>query len=276
MLHGKVELLIESECHALSQGDLIRFPAGSSACVPQRLRGGRGGRDRSRDAAVVALPELDEVVTPALIVDRARLVTNIREMAARASSLGVALRPHAEDAQVAGDRRAAARSRRRRANGGDSHRGGRLCRGRHRRPPAHRAARRGLAARSPDRAGASPRIRVVVDGAEVLACARRGLPPRRPSRSATSGRSTAVWPLRHAPRRASAGDIAEAVDFAHPRLVRRAADLRRARLRRDEPGRIARAARDERNAIPALSGRSPTAASRRECAASAAPPRATR
>jgi D-serine deaminase-like pyridoxal phosphate-dependent protein len=45
---------------------------------------------------VVALPELDEVVTPALIVDRDRLLGNIREMAERARSLAVALRPHAK------------------------------------------------------------------------------------------------------------------------------------------------------------------------------------
>jgi D-serine deaminase-like pyridoxal phosphate-dependent protein len=45
---------------------------------------------------VVAPPQLDEVVTPALVVDRARLVKNIREMAERARSLGVALRPHAK------------------------------------------------------------------------------------------------------------------------------------------------------------------------------------
>jgi D-serine deaminase-like pyridoxal phosphate-dependent protein len=45
---------------------------------------------------VVALPDIGEVVTPALVVDRARLVANVRDMAARASSLGVALRPHAK------------------------------------------------------------------------------------------------------------------------------------------------------------------------------------
>ncbi len=45
---------------------------------------------------MVALPGLDDVVTPALVVDRARLVRNIVEMAARAESLGVALRPHAK------------------------------------------------------------------------------------------------------------------------------------------------------------------------------------
>ena len=39
---------------------------------------------------------LDEVVTPALVVDHARLLTNVEEMAARARSLGVALRPHAK------------------------------------------------------------------------------------------------------------------------------------------------------------------------------------
>jgi D-serine deaminase-like pyridoxal phosphate-dependent protein len=39
---------------------------------------------------------LDEVVTPALIVDRTRLLANISEMAARAKGLGVALRPHAK------------------------------------------------------------------------------------------------------------------------------------------------------------------------------------
>lgn len=42
------------------------------------------------------LDQLDEVVTPALIVDHDRLLMNVREMAARASSLGVALRPHAK------------------------------------------------------------------------------------------------------------------------------------------------------------------------------------
>jgi D-serine deaminase-like pyridoxal phosphate-dependent protein len=42
------------------------------------------------------LEQLDEVVTPALVVDHDRLVTNVREMAARAESLGVALRPHAK------------------------------------------------------------------------------------------------------------------------------------------------------------------------------------
>jgi D-serine deaminase-like pyridoxal phosphate-dependent protein len=39
---------------------------------------------------------LGDLVTPALIVDRERLVANISEMAARARSLGVALRPHAK------------------------------------------------------------------------------------------------------------------------------------------------------------------------------------
>ncbi len=49
------------------------------------------------DSVVVGAPEqLDEVVTPALLVDRDRLLTNIQEMAARARSLGVALRPHAK------------------------------------------------------------------------------------------------------------------------------------------------------------------------------------
>src|SRR6201995_330395 len=43
-----------------------------------------------------SLPQLDEVVTPALVVDRTRLLTNVQEMAARARSLGVALRPHAK------------------------------------------------------------------------------------------------------------------------------------------------------------------------------------
>ena len=45
---------------------------------------------------MVALQRLDEVVTPALVVDRDRLLTNIEDMAARARSLGVALRPHAK------------------------------------------------------------------------------------------------------------------------------------------------------------------------------------
>jgi D-serine deaminase-like pyridoxal phosphate-dependent protein len=45
---------------------------------------------------VVSLPDLDGVITPALVVDRERLVANISEMAARAQSLGVALRPHAK------------------------------------------------------------------------------------------------------------------------------------------------------------------------------------
>jgi D-serine deaminase-like pyridoxal phosphate-dependent protein len=41
-------------------------------------------------------PQLEDVVTPALIVDRNRLIANISEMAARARTLGVALRPHAK------------------------------------------------------------------------------------------------------------------------------------------------------------------------------------
>ncbi len=45
---------------------------------------------------MVGLPDLDEVTTPALIVDRNRLVNNIEDMAARARSLGVGLRPHAK------------------------------------------------------------------------------------------------------------------------------------------------------------------------------------
>jgi D-serine deaminase-like pyridoxal phosphate-dependent protein len=45
---------------------------------------------------VVAQPALDEVSTPALVVDCDRLVRNVREMAERARSLGVALRPHAK------------------------------------------------------------------------------------------------------------------------------------------------------------------------------------
>jgi D-serine deaminase-like pyridoxal phosphate-dependent protein len=45
---------------------------------------------------VVALPEIDAVATPALVVDRSRLLTNVEEMAERARSLGVALRPHAK------------------------------------------------------------------------------------------------------------------------------------------------------------------------------------
>jgi D-serine deaminase-like pyridoxal phosphate-dependent protein len=45
---------------------------------------------------MVSLPQLDEVVTPALVVDHGRLLTNVERMAARARSLGVALRPHAK------------------------------------------------------------------------------------------------------------------------------------------------------------------------------------
>jgi D-serine deaminase-like pyridoxal phosphate-dependent protein len=45
---------------------------------------------------MVNLPGLDAVTTPALVVDRDRLVRNIRDMAERARSLGVALRPHAK------------------------------------------------------------------------------------------------------------------------------------------------------------------------------------
>jgi D-serine deaminase-like pyridoxal phosphate-dependent protein len=48
------------------------------------------------DSVGRALGQLDEVVTPALVVDRDQLLTNIEEMAARARSLGVALRPHAK------------------------------------------------------------------------------------------------------------------------------------------------------------------------------------
>ena len=40
--------------------------------------------------------QLEEVVTPALVLDRARLLRNLQEMAGRAASLGVALRPHAK------------------------------------------------------------------------------------------------------------------------------------------------------------------------------------
>jgi D-serine deaminase-like pyridoxal phosphate-dependent protein len=45
---------------------------------------------------VGTLEQLDEVVTPALVVDREQLLANIQEMAARARALGVALRPHAK------------------------------------------------------------------------------------------------------------------------------------------------------------------------------------
>lgn len=45
---------------------------------------------------VADAPQLDDLVTPALIVDRNRLRVNISEMAARARALGVALRPHAK------------------------------------------------------------------------------------------------------------------------------------------------------------------------------------
>jgi D-serine deaminase-like pyridoxal phosphate-dependent protein len=45
---------------------------------------------------VGGVPQLDDLVTPALIVDRGRLIVNISEMAARARELGVALRPHAK------------------------------------------------------------------------------------------------------------------------------------------------------------------------------------
>ena len=40
--------------------------------------------------------QLGEVVTPALVVDRARVLANVEDMAARAMSLGVDLRPHAK------------------------------------------------------------------------------------------------------------------------------------------------------------------------------------
>src|SRR5689334_16421513 len=73
------------------------LPGRSSARFPQRLERRRGGRGRGGDAAVVAAAsQLDGLVTPALIVDRGRLVANISDMAARASALGVALRPHAK------------------------------------------------------------------------------------------------------------------------------------------------------------------------------------
>ena len=45
---------------------------------------------------MVNLPQLDEVVTPALVVDRGRLLANVQSMAERSRSLGVALRPHAK------------------------------------------------------------------------------------------------------------------------------------------------------------------------------------
>ena len=45
---------------------------------------------------VEGVTQLDDLVTPALIVDRKRLLVNIAEMASRARALGVALRPHAK------------------------------------------------------------------------------------------------------------------------------------------------------------------------------------
>lgn len=45
---------------------------------------------------MVAPNHLDDVTTPALTVDRTRLLTNVEAMAARAAALGVALRPHAK------------------------------------------------------------------------------------------------------------------------------------------------------------------------------------
>jgi D-serine deaminase-like pyridoxal phosphate-dependent protein len=45
---------------------------------------------------VVDVAAPDDVVTPALVVDRRRLLANVEEMAARAASLGVDLRPHAK------------------------------------------------------------------------------------------------------------------------------------------------------------------------------------
>ena len=45
---------------------------------------------------MVGPAHLDDVPTPALTVERARVLTNLEEMAARAGSLGVALRPHAK------------------------------------------------------------------------------------------------------------------------------------------------------------------------------------
>jgi D-serine deaminase-like pyridoxal phosphate-dependent protein len=45
---------------------------------------------------VVRRAALDEVITPALVIDRGRLLTNIQEMAARAKALDVSLRPHAK------------------------------------------------------------------------------------------------------------------------------------------------------------------------------------
>ena len=45
---------------------------------------------------MVGPAHLNDVPTPALTVERARVLTNLEEMAARARSLGVALRPHAK------------------------------------------------------------------------------------------------------------------------------------------------------------------------------------
>jgi D-serine deaminase-like pyridoxal phosphate-dependent protein len=45
---------------------------------------------------VVRRAALDEMITPALLIDHQRLLTNVQEMAARARSLDVSLRPHAK------------------------------------------------------------------------------------------------------------------------------------------------------------------------------------
>ncbi len=45
---------------------------------------------------MVGMVDLNEIVTPALLVDRPRLLSNIEDMAERARRLGVVLRPHAK------------------------------------------------------------------------------------------------------------------------------------------------------------------------------------
>ena len=44
---------------------------------------------------MVGIVDLNDVATPALLVDRPRLLTNVEDMAERARRLDVALRPHA-------------------------------------------------------------------------------------------------------------------------------------------------------------------------------------
>ena len=57
--------------------------------------------DKAAGPATGTLMALDDLLTPALVLDAARLHTNAQRMRERAEALGVALRPHMKTAKSA-------------------------------------------------------------------------------------------------------------------------------------------------------------------------------